>query len=235
MITKNRRLFVRAVVLLALSVFGAIAVAPAKAGGGGVVDPDHPCAFNGYFGSFSDTQASLAAFWSSNGDTFSGAVGSSTTAPYSPSPVGGHSIFTKFVITANLGGGMFGYDVYHIVKGCGRGQDDRANHGHGDHIAAVFVDRDDAGNPDFKLYCVSPHIDIYAGEISLALLDSVPHPPATDTLIKTFTACSFPVRLYALTTGEFQLNFGPDAEGHTAIMIFSDLSLEAYYYDIALP
>ena len=121
-----------------------------------------------------------------------------------------------------------------VSKACpAGGGDGRVNGGHGDHIAAVYIDQDDHAKPDLKLYCVTPDLGTYAGEITQAMIPATP--PAKDTLIKTFTACSHPVSLYALTTGELQLNFGPDAEGHTAVMTFTGIPpTNIHYYDLHL-
>lgn len=110
--------------------------------------------------------------------------------------------------------------------------DGRANGGHGDHVAAIYNDSDEHGKADLKLYCITADGGYYGGEISQALLDAAPFSTANMTLVKKFTDCRYPVSLYRLYTGEFQLSFGPDGEGNTASMVFTGLPpTDVHYYD----
>lgn len=51
------------------------------------------------------------------------------------------------------------------------------------------------------------------------------NPPSTNTLI----ASAGPASLYALTTGEFQINYGPDAEGKTYVVVFDGIPATNVY------
>ncbi|MEQ8673691.1 MAG: hypothetical protein RLP44_11930 [Aggregatilineales bacterium] len=50
-------------------------------------------------------------------------------------------------------------------------------------------------------------------------------PPSVNTLIQSVG----PASLYALTSGEFQLNYGPDAEGKTYVVIFNGIPATNVY------
>src|SRR5438034_995342 len=115
-----------AAALLVLTGVLFVGIQPAMAGGGGIIDPNNPCAFNGFFGTFSDTGTNLKAFWSSHGQTFTG-VGSSIITPFTPTPVvGTHHIYSELVVTGFVGDDIYVYNVYHIVTGCPRPGSDAA-------------------------------------------------------------------------------------------------------------
>ena len=50
-------------------------------------------------------------------------------------------------------------------------------------------------------------------------------PPSVNTLIVSVG----PASLYALTSGEFQINYGPDAEGKTYVVIFDGIPATNVY------
>jgi hypothetical protein len=83
--------------------------------------------------------------------------------------------------------------------------------------AAIYVDNDE----------ISVYVIDAEGNGTLALsvdpdsLDALPDFPETNTLIAQ-SADGF-VSLYKLTTGEYQFNIGPDAEGKTRVIIFDGI------------
>jgi hypothetical protein len=93
----------------------------------------------------------------------------------------------------------------------------------GDLIAQVFEVEDANGDPALHIYEIN---DESEGEFALAItLDDIApyidNPPAANTEIKS--SASGKVTLYVLTTGELQINIGPDADGNVHVVIFSGL------------
>ena len=104
--------------------------------------------------------------------------------------------------------------------------DNRINWRMGDDIAAIYRDADDAGNPALSIYEIN---DAAEGELrfKVTMADLQPYldnPPAHNTEIKT----AGKVTLYALTSGEFQISLGPNAEGKVYDLIFTTLPIEAF-------
>lgn len=77
-------------------------------------------------------------------------------------------------------------------------------------------------------------IDEATGEGTLALevtpemIAAVPEMPAANTLIAA--TADGRIALYRLTTGEYQVNTGPNAEGYIDVVIFDELSPLSSYY-----
>jgi hypothetical protein len=200
---------------------------PAQAGGGGIVDPANPCAFAGYFGTFSDTEASLIAYFANYGQTFTG-VGSSITAPHYPSVVSGHPIFDHMDVIQDLGNGSYRYNIIHLVGGC---FDPRINYGHGDSFAIVSPKLDEQGRPALDVYCLD---ELGNGTLKRTItqddIDEVAEHPVRNTKIASISGCLVPVSFYRLSTGEFQFNIGPEISGHVTEIIFSSLPPRGVYF-----
>jgi hypothetical protein len=109
--------------------------------------------------------------------------------------------------------------------------DDRINRHHGDTYAIIYPRRDDAGKPALHIYCVDPAgngtLDL---TVTQEMFDKVPTPPSENTEVAS-TKCLVPVSLYVLTTGEYQINIGPDIEGKMDIVIFTGLPPANVYYN----
>jgi hypothetical protein len=113
--------------------------------------------------------------------------------------------------SVNLGGGNLAAD----------GADDRLNRSQGDLLNVLYSRTDRDGLPGVHVYrVIPPSQGSYEGGFSYQ--DFQPYldnPPAENTLLASVAQSS----LYALTSGEFQINIGPDIEGKTYVMIFSGL------------
>jgi hypothetical protein len=101
---------------------------------------------------------------------------------------------------------------------CGNGH---INCDHGDEYAQVLNRSDSAGKPDLQVWCVSAAGQgSLGGVITQADLKDIPATPSTNTLVKTIN-CRVPVTFWVLTTGEYQINIGPNAKGNTIAMVFT--------------
>ncbi len=85
----------------------------------------------------------------------------------------------------------------------------------------IFVVQDANGNTALNVYDIDENGNgVYQFTISDEdLAPFIASPPTTNTLIKSGSN----IALYALTSGEFQINAGPDAEGKTYVIIFDGL------------
>ena len=114
---------------------------------------------------------------------------------------------------------------------------------------AIYNSQDDDGNPSLDVYGINdegegyyvfsiteellaPYIDLTEPEdesnSGLPPFMQVEEPPEINTEIMTVDN----VALYVLTTGEFQLNIGPDEEGKVRVVIFNGLPpTNVYSYD----
>jgi len=104
--------------------------------------------------------------------------------------------------------------------------DNRINWQMGDDIAAVYRDVDDAGKQALSVYEINEDAE---GEFrfKVTMADLQPYldnPPAHNTEIKSAGKAT----LYALTSGEFQISLGPNAEGKIYDLIFSTLPVEEF-------
>ncbi len=101
--------------------------------------------------------------------------------------------------------------------------DGRLNPLMGDGLAVAYPGVDDSGTQALNLYCV----DTFGG-VSFAMqvtADDLPEEiPAQNTLVKASETCN--VAFYALSSGEYQLNIGPDFEGKVYELIFTGLNME---------
>ena len=95
---------------------------------------------------------------------------------------------------------------------------------------AIYNGLDDNGNPSLDVYGINDEGEgYYAFTITEAnLAPFADNPPEENTEIMTVDN----VALYALDTGEYQLNIGPDEEGKVRVVIFNGLpSTNVYSYD----
>jgi hypothetical protein len=101
--------------------------------------------------------------------------------------------------------------------------DDRINPGQGDTYAVVYVRRDGAGRPAIHIYCVNRESRGYLGlVVTEADLEGIDLTPEQNTLISESDFCN--VAFYVLTSGEYQINIGPNPSGDVRILIFRGLS-----------
>lgn len=102
--------------------------------------------------------------------------------------------------------------------------DSRMNWQNGDHIAAIYTN--DGG---VEAYCIDSQSQ---GQFSLRVdssaLAGIPARPAQNTLVAAATQC--PVAFYVLTSGEYQINIGPNADGDVRVMVFDTLAMSNIRY-----
>jgi hypothetical protein len=106
--------------------------------------------------------------------------------------------------------------------------DGRLNVGTGEHIALIYNGTDDDGAPEFHIH--APAEDGTMGDFLLAITQEQMTPyldnaPAQNTLILR----EGPVAFYALTTGEFQFNIGPDDQGREWALVVDTLPARVVY------
>ena len=95
--------------------------------------------------------------------------------------------------------------------GGGGGADARLNRLHGDLISALYAASDSNGKPTIRVYDINADsTGLLRGDYAYALFEPyINNPPSTNTKLATLGRTT----LIALTTGEFQINVGPDVEG----------------------
>lgn len=108
--------------------------------------------------------------------------------------------------------------------------DERVNLGGGDLINAVYNTSDDDGVPALGVWTVDTSSNgIFSGYFAYALFEPyLDNPPAQNTRLGMVGQTT----LYALTTGEFQIVIGPDAEGKTYTTVFNGLPMRDAYQPI---
>lgn len=115
-----------------------------------------------------------------------------------------------------------------------RPPDDRLNWRAGDNDAAVYVRSDDAGNPAIHIYCIEDdskgQLGLIVTEDALAGIDAS---PTVNELVAESSTCA--VSFYVLTSGEYQINIGPDSEGKSTILIFEGLTAGNLYTQSIAP
>jgi hypothetical protein len=117
--------------------------------------------------------------------------------------------------------------------------DDRINWKHGDQYAALYARQDDNTKPVLHVYCITPE---GKGDLKYVAPNSMfanaPQNPASNTKIGETNVCRYPVVFYVLTSGEFQINIGPDWEGKTNVIIFTGMppgNIHFYDFDVFHP
>lgn len=116
--------------------------------------------------------------------------------------------------------------------------DGRINYYMGDLVAVLYPDADDDGKPGIHVYDVleasgetsakGVFIGMYGYDDFAPYLDDA---PAQNVKIGSIGLTT----LYALTTGEFQVNIGPDSEGKITAVIFKGLPPRGVYSRALLP
>jgi hypothetical protein len=110
--------------------------------------------------------------------------------------------------------------AYEIIGGNSESGDGRLNPNAGDLLDVLYMGTDESGMPSIDVYQVDGDSGIYIGEFTYELFEPyLDAAPETNTELGTVDKAT----LYALTSGEFQINIGPDAEGKYGIVIFSGL------------
>ena len=110
----------------------------------------------------------------------------------------------------------------------------RLNADLGDHIALIYNGTGANGEPEFHIFDVTGTGE--KGDLLFAITydEAAPYlatPPEQNTLI----ASQDGVACYALTTGEFQFNIGPDAEGREWALIVNALPAAVVYgYEVGV-
>lgn len=107
-------------------------------------------------------------------------------------------------------------------------KDDRLNAALGDHILILYNDVGEDGSPEFHMYAVSE--DGGKGDLlyTITLADVAPYvdaPPEQHTLVVRQEEMAF----YALSTGEFQFNIGPDAQGREWAVVVDGLPAQSVH------
>jgi hypothetical protein len=109
--------------------------------------------------------------------------------------------------------------------------DDRLNWGFGGLNAAIYSRIGEGGDPQLHVYCINDQgAGFFGMAISGADVNGFAAHPAHNTLVKTSPACN--LSFYILSTGEYQINIGPDDEGKVTAMVFSGLGGgSAHFYN----
>jgi len=113
------------------------------------------------------------------------------------------------------------YEMQYDASKCQTYQPIMLNEGHGDQIAQVVFGQADAGYPALFVYCVNPGQD---NTLALTVrwdFGTDYTPSDTNRLVLGTNQCAAPVDVYVLTSGEFSVHIGPDAEGKVAAMVFN--------------
>lgn len=121
--------------------------------------------------------------------------------------------------TVNPGGG--GGPVF-------TGDDDRLNLSHGELMAVLYARTDRSGKPGVHVYGISGASTGYLlGVYSYSDFEKfLGKPPSENTKIKSIGKST----LYALTSGEFQINIGPDEKGELHQVVFSGVPPTNVYF-----
>jgi hypothetical protein len=181
--------------------------------------------------------------------TVTGLVGGSGGDTSDSIFMGGRLIMQKTVHSDEFGSGKGAYSVkLHVHNGATVEvvNDDNGasvsgtclhtlpiNFGHGDHYVVLSNDITDDGDATLKFYCIVEGQGQYKGEVTRSEFRSVHRDPDLNLLVKWIPGCAVPIGVYVLTTGEWQVNIGPDVEGKTAVIIFHKVPpVDVYYYDI---
>jgi hypothetical protein len=110
--------------------------------------------------------------------------------------------------------------------------DDRINWKHGDGYAVLYPRQDDQGNPVLHIYCIVEKGNGSLGYVlSRDLFSQATAKPSKNTQVGETDACRVPIKFYVLTTGEYQINIGPNAEGKVDVIVFTGLPpMNVHYY-----
>jgi hypothetical protein len=108
------------------------------------------------------------------------------------------------------------------------GDDDRMNLSHGELMAVLYARPDRSGKPAVHVYGISSASTGYLlGVYTYTDFEKfLGKPPSENTKIKSIGKST----LYALTSGEFQINIGPDEKGELHQVVFSGLPPTNIYF-----
>lgn len=115
----------------------------------------------------------------------------------------------------------FGCDGTITRFGGSQGADARINRFHGDLTSALYAAYDSDGNPTIRVYDIAADsTGMLRGDYAYELFEPyLTNPPAVNTVLGTLGK----TKLIALTTGQFQINVGPDAEGKIHEIVWDGL------------
>lgn len=106
--------------------------------------------------------------------------------------------------------------------------DGRLNFGLGDWQAVIYGE-DGAGNPAIHIYGVNGDSEGYIVlALTAAQLEALPKNPSENLLIAAVNDRA--VAVYLLTTGEYQINIGPDSAGNVEVLVFTGLPASNLYH-----
>lgn len=110
----------------------------------------------------------------------------------------------------------------------GGGVDDRLNMGQGDLLNVLYARYDRNSKPEIHVYSLnSLSQGVFQGTFPyVRFLPYLTKPPQRNVLIAKVGSSS----LYALASGEFQINVGPDSEGKIYSVFFTGLPPKNIYY-----
>jgi hypothetical protein len=109
--------------------------------------------------------------------------------------------------------------------------DNRINWKHGDDYVAIVPAQDSKGNPVLHLYCIDAKGNGSLGTIlTQETFDKAPARPSTNTKVGETDVCRVPVKFYVLTTGVYQVNIGPNAEGKVDVIVFTGMPPTNIHY-----
>jgi len=108
------------------------------------------------------------------------------------------------------------------------GDDDRINLSHGELMAVLYARPDRANKPGIHVYGVSSaSTGFLLGIYSYSDFEKyLGKPPAENTRIRSIGKST----LYVLTTGEFQINIGPDEKGEVTQVVFTGVPPTNVYF-----
>jgi len=106
------------------------------------------------------------------------------------------------------------------------------NKGHGDNYAHIYFGQDSAGYPSLFVWCVNNGQGTLVATVRQPDLQLIDPMPSQDSFVQSYSGypCAAPVEFYVLTTGEYQVNIGPDGEGKISVMVFHGLPPEGVYF-----
>jgi hypothetical protein len=177
-------------------------------------------------------------YWTPSGvETFSGLVTSGLVLNINvvfsgdPNPI--IDFLANLVDDPSVASSLYRYDCLTGQVSVSAGADDRINRARGDLVAALYVRADREGRPVIRVYnIIASSEGVFAGDFTYDLIEPyLNNPPSRNLKLQTIGK----VTLYALTTGEFQVNIGPDAQGKTYVLIWRGFPPRSLYGYTLIP
>jgi hypothetical protein len=110
-------------------------------------------------------------------------------------------------------------------------RDDRINWKHGDDYAAIYPRKDAKGNPILNIFCIDAKGNgLFGYTLTQEMFNKAPAKPDKNTLVGETSVCRVPIKFYVLTSGEYQINIGPSAEGKVDVIVFTGLPPTNIHY-----